>query len=178
MRFKLVALIVAGAVLVGCETPSDGSASTSGEGSASTASGSTGGLVTSTPSGVESSVQEEFIRIGDRVRFAFDRYDLTRMARETLENQSSWLKRYPRVRVTIAGHADERGTREYNLALGERRANSVKNYLVALGIDPNRVRTISFGKERPVDPRSREDAWAKNRRGVTELDSTTISQIN
>ena len=78
-----------------------------------------------------------------------------------LKNQAIWLKRYPGITVTVEGHADERGTREYNLALGERRANSVRDYMIALGIDPNRVQTISFGKERPVDPSSNEDAWQK-----------------
>ena len=178
MRFKLLAFIVAGAVLAGCETPADQSASTSGGGSVANRSGSAGGSTTSSVTGVAGAAREEFIRIGDRVRFAFGRYDLTRKAREILENQSTWLRRYPRVRITIAGHADERGTREYNLALGERRANSVKNYLVALSVDPDRVNTITYGKERPTDPRSNEGAWAKNRRAVTELVSTTISQTN
>ena len=95
-----------------------------------------------------------------------------------LQRQSQWLVRYPDVDVTIAGHADERGTREYNLALGERRATAVKNYLVALGIDSERIRTISYGKERPVDPGSNEESWAKNRRGVTQIDDMTLSPIN
>ena len=84
-----------------------------------------------------------------------------------------WLKRYPSVTIVVEGHADERGTREYNLALGERRANSVRDYMIALGVDPNRVKTISYGKERPVDPASNEDAWERNRRAVTVVDGTT-----
>jgi len=103
---------------------------------------------------------------GDRVFFAFDSSELTPLARRTLEAQAAVLREFPRVTVTIEGHCDERGTREYNLALGDRRANAVKNYLVALGISSNRVGTISYGKERPADPRHNEEAWARNRRGV------------
>jgi len=116
--------------------------------------------------------------VGDRVFFGFDRFDLTPDARDVLERQSEWLKRFPVITVTVAGHSDERGTREYNLALGERRANSVKNYLVALGVNSNRIRTVSYGKEQPVDPGSNEAAWAKNRRGVSLPDSATLSQTN
>jgi len=110
------------------------------------------------------------VNVGDRVFFGYDRYDLTPEARAILDNQASWLQQYPDLSVTIEGHADERGTREYNLALGERRANSVKNYLVALGVSPARINTISYGKERPAVPGSNETAWAQNRRGVTKVD--------
>lgn len=106
----------------------------------------------------------------DRVFFAFDRYDLTPEARATAERQAEWLREYPSVTVTIEGHADERGTREYNLALGDRRATAVKNYLVALGISPSRISTISYGKERPAVLGSNEEAWAQNRRAVTVID--------
>ena len=102
--------------------------------------------------------------------FGLDRYDLAPEARATLDRQASWLKQYPNVTVTIEGHADERGTREYNLALGERRANSVKNYLAAAGITPSRVKVISYGKEKPAVLGSNEASWAQNRRGVTVVD--------
>jgi peptidoglycan-associated lipoprotein len=105
--------------------------------------------------------------VGDRVFFGFDRYDLSPEARGTLDRQSQWLKQYGNVAVTIEGHADERGTREYNLALAERRANAVKNYLAAKGVNPSRVATISYGKERPAVVGSGESSWAQNRRGVT-----------
>lgn len=105
--------------------------------------------------------------VGDRVFFGYDRYDLSDEARGVLEKQAAWLQQYANLSITIEGHADERGTREYNLALGERRANSVKNYLVALGVSPSRVNTISYGKERPAVLGSDESAWAQNRRGVT-----------
>ena len=106
---------------------------------------------------------------GDRVFFATDRSDLQGDARATLEGWAQWMRQDPSVTLTIEGHCDERGTREYNLALGERRASSAKNYLVALGINPNRVAIISYGKERPAVLGSNEFAWAQNRRGVAEV---------
>lgn len=108
--------------------------------------------------------------VGDRIFFGYDRYDLTSEARNTLDLQSQWLSKYPDVRITIEGHCDERGTREYNLALGERRAASVRSYLIARGVDPSRINTISYGKERPAVPGSDEASWAQNRRGVTKVD--------
>jgi len=106
---------------------------------------------------------------GDRVFFAFDRSDITPEARETLTRQADWLRRYPNVTVTIEGHCDERGTREYNLALGERRAQAAKNVLVASGIPASRISTISYGKERPAVVGSTEEAYAQNRRAVTTV---------
>lgn len=111
--------------------------------------------------------QDLVVNVGDRVFFGYDRHDLTTDARQTLQKQALWLKKYPHLNVTIEGHADERGTREYNLALGDRRATSVKNYLVALGVDSSRLSTISYGKERPAVPESTPAAWAQNRRAVT-----------
>jgi len=116
------------------------------------------------------SAEDLAYRAGDRVFFAFDSFDLTPEARATLRKQADWLAMYPNITVTIEGHADERGTREYNLALGERRATSVKNYLVALGVSPSRVTTVSYGKERPAVLGSNEEAWAQNRRAVTSID--------
>ncbi|HIF26089.1 MAG TPA: peptidoglycan-associated lipoprotein Pal [Micavibrio sp.] len=111
--------------------------------------------------------QDLVVNVGDRVFFGYDRSDLTAEAQGTLEMQAEWLKRYPAVSITVEGHADERGTREYNLALGERRAQAMKSYLVALGIDPMRITTISYGKERPAVMGSNPAAWSQNRRGVT-----------
>ena len=113
--------------------------------------------------------QDLVVNVGDRVFFGYDQYDLTQEAQRTLDMQAEWMKRYPNVSVTIAGHCDERGTREYNLALGDRRANAVKSYLVALGVPGDRVSTISYGKERPAVMGSNDSAWAQNRRGVTEV---------
>ncbi len=114
--------------------------------------------------------QEDFeINVGDRVFFAFDSSTLDDDARLTLDRQAAWLQQYPSITVTIEGHTDERGTREYNLALGERRAAAARNYLAALGVDPDRMLTISYGEERPVDPGNDETAYRQNRRAVTAV---------
>jgi len=114
--------------------------------------------------------QEELVaNVGDRVFFALDQYTLNAEARATLQRQASWLDQYPSITVQIAGNADERGTREYNLALGDRRANATRDYLVSLGVSPSRVRTISYGKERPVCTASTNDCWAQNRNGTTSV---------
>lgn len=104
---------------------------------------------------------------GDRVLFDTDQYDLSGEAQAVLQKQAAWLQAHPAVTVSIEGNADERGTREYNLALGDRRANSIRNYLVALGVDGGRLSAISYGKERPECEESSEACWAQNRRGVT-----------
>ena len=128
------------------------------------------GLYSENLNGAAPGTQEDLVvNVGDRIFFGYDRFDLSVDARMILERQAEWLARYPNITVTIEGHADERGTREYNLALGERRANSVRNYLVALGVEPSRVGTISYGKERPAVPGSNESSWTQNRRGVTSL---------
>ncbi|MCA3255027.1 MAG: peptidoglycan-associated lipoprotein Pal [Alphaproteobacteria bacterium] len=126
------------------------------------------GAVTSTV--VPGSVADFVAQAGsDRVFFAYDSYELDEAARATLDKQAAWLARYPNVRMTIEGHADERGTREYNLALGDRRANATKNYLAAKGVDAGRIATISYGKERPAVQGSDEESYAQNRRAVTAL---------
>lgn len=107
--------------------------------------------------------------VGDRVFYETDSSTLTTEAQQTLDRQAAWLKQYSNVNVTVEGHCDERGTREYNLALGERRANSAKKYLVGTGVAANRVSTISYGKERPAVIGSDENAWDQNRRAVTVL---------
>lgn len=111
--------------------------------------------------------QDLVVNVGDRVFFGYDQFDLTTEGQGTLNMQAEWMKRFPNVNVTIEGHCDERGTREYNLALGEKRANAVKNYMLALGVPANRINTISYGKERPAVMGSNPSAWAQNRRGVT-----------
>jgi len=104
-----------------------------------------------------------------RIFFGYDQYGLSNEARDVLRRQANWLNIYQDATATIEGHADERGTREYNLALGARRADSVKSFLVSQGVAPNRLRTISYGKERPIDARSSEDGWSRNRNGYTNL---------
>jgi peptidoglycan-associated lipoprotein len=129
--------------------------------------GGAGGIGSRTA--VPGSQQDLEASAGDRVFFAFDRSDITPEAQQTLTRQADWLRRYPNATVTIEGHCDERGTREYNLALGERRAQAVKNVLVASGIPASRISTISYGKERPAVVGSTEEAYAQNRRAVTTV---------
>lgn len=119
---------------------------------------------------VPGTLQDFVVNVGDRVFFGYDRFDLSSEAQMTLERQANWLKLYSNLNLTVEGHADERGTREYNLALGERRANSVKSYLIALGISPTRITTISYGKERPAVLGSNDSSWAQNRRSVTVIE--------
>lgn len=106
---------------------------------------------------------------GDRIYFNTDQSSINDDARTTLDRQASWLQQYPTVRIWVAGNCDERGTEEYNLALGQRRANSDRDYLVAHGISRNRIETISYGKSRPIDSGSGSDAWAKNRNAITSV---------
>jgi peptidoglycan-associated lipoprotein len=114
--------------------------------------------------------QADFVQVmqgQDTIYFDTDRYNVDSVDAAALQTQAQWLARYPAKRATLEGHADERGTRDYNLALGERRANAAKNYLVSLGVDAARLNTVSYGKERPVAVGSDEESWAKNRRAVT-----------
>ena len=155
MRVKLLSLLAVLVLAAGCaEEITEQPPATAGDTMAS--SGPAPGTVA------------EFVEvIGDRVFFGFDRADLSPAARATLDGQAQWLQQYPDVMVQIEGHADERGTRNYNLALGDRRATAARNYLVALGIEPSRITTISYGEERPVALGNNDEAWAQNRRAVT-----------
>ena len=126
----------------------------------------------SAPAPVTSSIlpgsAEDFrVNVGDTVHFAYDQYNIEDSDKAILGRQAAWLAKYPAVRVSVEGHADERGTREYNLALGARRANAVKEYLVSQGVSTGRVETVSYGKQRPICTESNEGCWAQNRRGVT-----------
>ena len=105
--------------------------------------------------------------VGDTVYFDFDSHAIRADAQATLQKQAAWLKKYPATRLVVEGHCDERGTREYNLALGDRRAYAVKEFLVSMGVDANRLQTKSYGKERPVCTESDESCWAQNRRGYS-----------
>ena len=160
MRARIISLLGTLLLLVACSSPPPEApppASPGGPGS--------GGI--GSRNIVPGSQQDLEASAGDRIFFAFDRSDISPEAREILARQADWLRRYPNVSVTIEGHCDERGTREYNLALGERRAQAAKNVLVALGIPASRISTISYGKERPAVVGSTEEAYAQNRRAVT-----------
>ena len=119
------------------------------------------------------SQQDFVVNVGDRVFFETDQTDLTPQSRATLDKQAQWLTNYSQYSFTIEGHADERGTREYNIALGARRAQSVRDYLISRGIQANRMRTISYGKERPVAVCNDISCWSQNRRAVTVLNASS-----
>ena len=170
MRFSLVTTFAAALLLAACSTPSEEASTTSGTGSSGTGttqSQSSAGTQSQTIPGPGPGSQEELtVEVGDRVFFDFDQYNIRADQRGTIEALAAWLDTNPAVTLTIEGHCDERGTREYNLALGERRANSVRDYLVALGTNPARLSTVSYGEERPAVLGSNDSAWAQNRRGV------------
>ncbi len=119
------------------------------------------------------SQQDFIVNVGDRVFFESDQSNLTPQSRATLDKQVQWLQQYSQYTFTIEGHADERGTREYNIALGARRAQSVREYLASRGINPQRMRTISYGKERPVAVCNDISCWSQNRRAVTVLNASS-----
>ncbi|MFM6853222.1 MAG: peptidoglycan-associated lipoprotein Pal [Sphingopyxis sp.] len=141
--------------------PPDPSGGAYGNGSANGAGGMGGAAVPGSQADFIANIQ------ADTVYFDTDRYNVDDQDRAILASQAQWLQRYPNVRITVEGHADERGTRDYNLALGERRANAARNYLVSLGIDTGRITAVSMGKERPIALGSDEASWAQNRRAVT-----------
>jgi peptidoglycan-associated lipoprotein len=178
MRLKIFGLFTAVLFVAACQTAPEESAEATGEGAATAAQPTPPAATAPAPAqpqvaaqaapGPRPGSQEDLVyNVGDRVFFDFDKFDIKPEVRETLKNQAAWLRKFPSVTVTIQGHCDERGTREYNLALGERRAQAVKDYLVSLGVDPARVATISYGKERPAALGHTEAAWAQNRRGIT-----------
>ena len=157
MKMKLFVALAAVAMLAACSSPeatNTGSASGSGAATAGPAPGSQGDLVANA---------------GDRVFFATDRSTLATDAQSVIDRQASFLTKYPQDSVQVAGNCDERGTEEYNIALGQRRANADRDYLVARGIDQARISTISYGKDRPTATGSDEQAWTQNRNAITSI---------
>ena len=146
-------------------TPKD-SADATGSGTTGVFNESEGTLTESSPSIVPGSQEDLIVNVGDRVFFSYDSSELDSDAQELLQDQAAWIKQHG-VSITIEGHCDERGTREYNLALGEKRAQAVKNHLMSLGVSSTKVTTVSYGKERPAVVGSNEGAWSQNRRSVT-----------
>jgi peptidoglycan-associated lipoprotein len=181
MRTKLVSLFAMLFLITACETTPEDSGATDSSGSTDSSSSSSSSSVTTETvdtTAVDSTMemvpepgsQEQLqLEVGDRVFFEYDKSVVAAAAEKTLKRQAAWMKQYPTVSITVEGHCDERGTREYNLALGERRATAVKNFLVALGVSSNRIATISYGKERPDALGHNKAAWAQNRRGVTTV---------
>ena len=168
MVYKLLVSAFLVLFVAACATKPKDAADSSGSGSSSSDSSVEGTISETAGSGIVKGSQEDLIvNVGDRVFFGYDSSDLDSDALELLQDQVAWLKQNSNVSVTIEGHCDERGTREYNLALGEKRAQAVKNYLIGLDISPDRVSTVSYGKERPAVVGSNDGAWAQNRRSVT-----------
>jgi peptidoglycan-associated lipoprotein len=156
MDTRILAAFAAIALLAGCANQNTG---------ASTGSGATA----ATAGPVPGSEEDLVANVGDRVFFDFDRSTLSTDARSTLDRQAGWLAKYPQVNVQVAGNCDDRGTEEYNLALGQRRANASRDYLVARGVSGARMSTISYGKDRPTAMGDDEQAWAQNRNTITSV---------
>lgn len=176
MRIKILSLFASALLIGACTTEPTGEGTASGTGSSAESSASGSGASAApkaqkaAPLGAPPGSGVDFyVNVGDRVFFDFNKSEIGAKAAGTLEKQAAWLQKYPNKTIVVEGHADERGTREYNLALGERRANAVREYLISLGVSAARIETISYGKERPAVLGSNESAWAQNRRGVTLL---------
>jgi peptidoglycan-associated lipoprotein len=173
---RLLALSAVAFLFAACETASNvtgdsvsGSSSSSATGSPSASASETTTASSGTSSATQMSDAEKLAQVGNTVYFGFDSADLTGSAQTTLDRQVAFLNVNPTLVVIVEGHADERGTREYNLALGDRRATAVRDYLLAKGLNSARIRTVSYGKERPAVSGSNEDSWEKNRRAATVL---------
>ncbi len=169
MRIKILSVLAAVALVAACETASTETGKGSGSGAAAQKPATTSTQMAAPAGIMPGSQQDLVVNVGDRVFFDFDKFNVRPDQQATLNKQVAWLKANPSVTVVIEGHCDERGTREYNLALGERRANAVKDFVVAAGVNPERVKTLSYGKERPVALGSNDEAWSQNRRGVTKV---------
>ncbi len=156
MNIKILGAFAAVSLLAACSTPDTGA--------------STGNGATATSSSVTPGSQEDLVaNVGDRVFFATDKSSLQTDGKGTLDRQAAWLGKYASNNVQVAGNADERGTEEYNIALGQRRASAARDYLVAKGVSSARITTISYGKDRPVALGSNEAAWAQNRNAITSV---------
>lgn len=169
---KILLLITLAVFISACTTTKKDTADASGTGSGNADASVSADSDDTTLGGpaVEPGSQEDLIvNVGDRVFFGYNSSELDTDAQQLLQDQAAWLKQYSEKSITIEGHCDERGTREYNLALGEQRAQAVKNWLILLGIDTSRLSTISYGKERPAVIGSNDGAWSQNRRSVTTI---------
>lgn len=161
MNLKILGAFAAVALLAACATKPETTGAATGAGAAAATAGPAPG-----------SEQDLVANVGDRVFYAFDRSILTASDKATLDRQAAWLEKYPQVQVLVAGNCDDRGTEEYNLALGHRRANAARDYLVAKGVSPARIKTISYGKSRPVALGDNEQAWAQNRNAITSVEGS------
>ena len=158
MNIKLLGAFAAVALLTACASQPATTGAATGAGAAAATAGPAPG-----------SEQDLVANVGDRVFYAFNRSVLTSSDKATLDRQAAWMAKYPQVEVMVAGNCDDRGTEEYNLALGHRRANAARDYLVAKGVNPARIKTISYGKSRPVALGDNEQAWSQNRNAITSV---------
>lgn len=175
MKLRFLTIAAALLLLGACSKPEEQGTAANNAGGTGLPAGSgvsSTGLPGQAGSALPGTQEDLEINVGDRVFFGYDSSVLDDAARQTLDRQATWLNQFANVSVTIEGHCDERGTREYNLALGERRASAARNYLTALGVSPNRLRVISYGSERPQEPGQDENAYALNRRAVTVVGLT------
>ena len=169
MYIKILLSILLATFVAACSTTPKDTAGSSGSGDASSSDEVSSGDYSNNLSVVPGSQEDLIVNVGDRVFFGYDSAELDSDSQELLQDQVAWLKQFPGVSVTVEGHCDERGTREYNLALGEKRAQAVKNYLISMGVNSSRVSTVSYGKERPAVVGSNDGAWSQNRRSVTTV---------
>ena len=168
MKHWTLALLLGTALLGACSTADDSKTANGSGGTGSGADNGSGG--SGRPGHAVPGSQEDLAQsAGDRSFFETDRNSLTSQAAATLDHQAAWLQQYPQVNVWVAGNCDERGTEEYNLALGQHRANADRDYLVAHGVQRSRIETISYGKSRPIDAASTPEAWAQNRNAITSV---------
>lgn len=179
MRFKFLTVLAALSLVAACSSDGDESADAGSSGETQQAAApapAPAPAPTPAPSGPAAGSEAHFVvTAGDRVFFAYDSSELSAAAQATLDLQAQWLRSFPSATIRVEGHCDERGTREYNLALGERRANSVREYLISQGVNAGRIETISYGKERPAVAGANETAWSQNRRSVTDIVSGAAS---
>lgn len=171
MRFRILCILTLASALGACSSADNGTNSgAGGAGVEQGAGGGPGGQTGFSARNLMPGSEEDLVQnVGDRIFFDTDRSTLNDTARTTATRQAQWLQQHPTVNVLISGNCDERGTEEYNLALGQRRAVADANFLVAQGVNASRLQTISYGKDRPVDPDNSPEAWAKNRNAITQV---------
>lgn len=169
MRPRILCCLMLAVALAACSSDEGANSGAGGAGQGAGAGTGPGGAGYAAGQVTPGSEEDLVQNVGDRIFFDTDRSTLTDTARATLTKQAQWLQAHPTVNVVVSGNCDERGTEDYNLALGQRRAVTDAKFLVAQGVNPSRLQTISYGKDRPVDPGNTPEAWAKNRNAITQV---------